>query len=307
MTVEGYDVSSWQKTTPSLAGRGFLFARKCYGSRPDVMYATHMANALAHSPSAVRGGYIFGRSSLIVPIASQVAAYLDHNTSELHVLDLERDASGFLALAASEDEGPEPMQAGNDYSALGLAAASTTVSMSLADGRHFIDAMHDHHHEVRLYHGASGFPDIGQDGNWPAKWSDVPPPLSIYKRGDFWQYSSTPIDRDRFAGSMADLYRIAGRTPPPPHVPKVHVAKGATIRVYNLGTKLIDGHLCVKRDWSDIDWPGNASQMAVYAGGPVKRYTCDGGSWAHTVRVKSALAAINGHWIRVGADGVTYS
>lgn len=87
----------------------------------------------------------------------------------------------------------------------------------------------------------------------------------------------------------------------PTHVPVVHIAKGATIRVYALSTSG-----CIK-SWKDIDWPRDASQAAAYPGGEVKRRTCDGTSWAYTIRVKSALATINGRWIQTRANGVTYS
>lgn len=301
MTVEGYDVSSWNATTPNLrtTGRGFLFARKCYGSRQDALYPMHAGNVRTLYPSAVLGSYIFGRSSLIVPIASQVAAFLDKNTSDVLVLDLEHDASGFVGLAASgtEEMGPMPMQAGRDD--LGLAA-STVISMSNTDARRFIAAVHAKGRKIGLYHSASGFPDLGQDFDWVAQWRTAPPSIGW----QFWQYTSTPIDKNRFNGDMAALYALAGRAP---HVPVVHIAKGATIRVYTLSTTgciktLPDGSYGV-----DIPWNRDASQMSVYPGGQVKRRTCDGKSWAYTIRVKSALAAVNGRWIRVGANGVTYS
>jgi len=75
----------------------------------------------------------------------------------------------------------------------------------------------------------------------------------------------------------------------------LRVAKGATIRIYTLGT---GG--CIK-SWVNEPWTGGAS--SAQATKPVHRVTCKAGSGAMTTVVKSGK--YQGHCIQTGAHGVT--
>lgn len=117
--------------------------------------------------------------------------------------------------------------------------------------------------------------------------------------GEFMPMADLKAFYDAFYGGLA--FAQLGQQSPP----KVHIARGATIRVYALGTKVVDGQLCIA-SYKDIPWGRGPSQAAALSG-EVHRKTCDGKSGAYTVRVKSALAEVNGHWIQTRANGVTYS
>lgn len=174
MTVAGIDVSRWQSTTPSLTGLSFLFARASYGAVHDPMYATHIAHARA--AGLLVGAYHFGVGD--VPVSSQVAAFLAAAGSvNFYVLDLETN-------------GGHP-------------------SMTQSQARAFITAVQAKGHRIGLYHSDSGFPSLGQDYNWVAKWSATPPARSWA----FWQYAGIGVDRDRFHGDLAQLMAFAGIHP----------------------------------------------------------------------------------------------
>jgi glycosyl hydrolase family 25 len=64
-------------------------------------------------------------------------------------------------------------------------------------------------HRVGLYHSLSGFPELGQDYNWVAYWAAVPPSINW----TFWQYRGSPLDLDRFIGTLDELRALAGRLP----------------------------------------------------------------------------------------------
>jgi len=73
----------------------------------------------------------------------------------------------------------------------------------------FIDRMHTAGKRCGLYHSASGYFDAGQDYDWVAKWSSSPPD----QHWDFWQYRGSPLDLDRFNGTLAQLQALAGIVP----------------------------------------------------------------------------------------------
>lgn len=172
--LEGIDVSRWQATTPSLAGKSFLFARATYGAVHDPMYATHAAHARAQG--VLVGAYAFGVGD--VPVADQVAAFLAAaGPASFHVLDLERN-------------GGRP---------------SMTATQAVA----FINGVQVKGHKIGLYHSDSGFPNLGQNWNWVAKWGATPPT----RHWEFWQYDGSPLDRDRFNGDLAALRSLAGIHP----------------------------------------------------------------------------------------------
>jgi hypothetical protein len=80
----------------------------------------------------------------------------------------------------------------------------------------FLRLVHAKGHKIGLYHSLSGYPHLGQDWNWVARWGTAPPPSPWA----FWQYAGSPLDRDRFNGSLAQLRVLAGL----PVLPKYAVA-----------------------------------------------------------------------------------
>ena len=181
MSVTGFDVSVYQAHTPALSGKGFLFARATYSTAADPLYAAHIANARA--AGLVVGAYHFGVNG---DAGAQARAFLAAaGKVDLYVLDLESD-------------GARPR-------------------MSDQQARTFIAVLRGLGHKVGLYHSESGFPSLGQDYNWIAKWGPTPPARSWA----FWQYRGSPLDLDVFNGDLADLHRFIGRTVPPAPAPKV--------------------------------------------------------------------------------------
>lgn len=171
MTVEGIDVSLYQPTTPSLVGRRFLFARASIGTRTDDKYAMHIRNAKA--AGLVTGAYHFGDNRIAA--ATQAAVFLK--------------AAGDVDFYFLDVEGSN---------AMGSAAI-----------RAFFAAVRTAGQKVGLYHSLSGFPELGQDYNWVAYWSGVPPSINW----TFWQYRGSPLDLDRFIGTLAQLRTLADPTP----------------------------------------------------------------------------------------------
>ena len=171
--LEGIDVSRWQPTTPSLVDKSFLFARATYGTTADAMYATHIVNA--RKAGLLVGAYAFGVGD--VPVADQVNAFLATAGSvNFYVLDLERNGS-------------RPSMTGTQAAA-------------------FIAAVRAKGHPCGLYHSESGFPSLGQSYNWVANWSRIPAIA-----WSFWQYRGSPLDLDRFNGTLAQLRALGGIKP----------------------------------------------------------------------------------------------
>lgn len=172
--LNGIDVSKWQPTTPSLAGLSFAFARATYATTVDPKYAMHVRNF--RRAGIVVGAYHFGVGHK--PIHEQVRTFLAAaKGADLYVLDLERD---------------------------------TTQTMTQAEAREFIRLVHATGKKIGLYHSRSGFPELGQDYNWVAQWRKEPP-TGI--KWHFWQWQGSPLDRDKFSGTKAQLLALAGRAP----------------------------------------------------------------------------------------------
>lgn len=188
MSVTGLDLSVYQAHTPNLAGKGFMFARATYGTSKDGMYDAHVAHA--RGQGVVTGAYHFGIS---MDGAAQARAFLAAaGKVDLYVLDLEADGN--------------------------------RARMSDAQVKAFIATVRGQGHKVGLYHSESGFPNLGQDYNWIAKWAPSPPSHPWH----FWQYTSSGsvpgyagrLDLDVFNGDLADLRRFVGQAAPPAPAPK---------------------------------------------------------------------------------------
>lgn len=172
MTLEGIDVSRYQRTTPNLAGLSFLMARATYGTARDPMFATHIANA--RKAGLLVGAYHFGVGDISAPV--QGGAFLAAaGAVDFYVLDLERNGSA--------------------------------MSMTHAQATLFMAGVRAKGHRIGLYHSDSGFPSLGQDWSWVAKWGATPPSRSWA----FWQYRGSPLDLDRFHGDSAALHALAGQ------------------------------------------------------------------------------------------------
>lgn len=174
MTIEGIDVSEWQTTTPSLVGLDFVIVKASEGTRPDPMYAHHVANVKA--AGLVTGAYHFNRAD--VNIANQVDAFIKvAGDVDLYALDV-------------EEESPAGVQR------FSLAQAQTFISRFRSiTGK-----------KIGLYASESGYIEAGQDFDWVAHYGVAVPT----RHWDFHQYTSTPIDKNRFNGDKAALLALAG-------------------------------------------------------------------------------------------------
>lgn len=79
--------------------------------------------------------------------------------------------------------------------------------MSATQAKAFVAAIKAARGRCGLYASLSGFPDFGQDFNWLALWASHPPTTFKWK---FWQYSGSPLDKDAFNGTPAELRAFAG-------------------------------------------------------------------------------------------------
>jgi len=94
---------------------------------------------------------------------------------------------------------------GADLLALDVEGAE---GFTLAQTRAFISRVHAAGRKIGLYHSDSGFLLAGQDWNWVAKWSTIAP----VRAWTFWQWQGSPLDKDYFNGTLADLLRLANQT-----------------------------------------------------------------------------------------------
>lgn len=167
--LEGIDISTYQTTTPSLSGLSFVFARASYGTSPDIRYAQHAADVRA--AGLVLGAYHYWQ---LADPASQVATFLAAaKGADLLAIDLEGAGSGTDTAHAQ---------------------VTDMIARLAAAGR-----------ACGLYHSLSGYPELGQSFRWVAAWGSTPPPIPY----TFWQYQGAPLDRDRYAGTLAELKALA--------------------------------------------------------------------------------------------------
>lgn len=167
------DISTFQTVTPPLAGLDGVFIRASYGTFTDPRYAQHYSDVRAAGKIAMAYHFGYDPSS-----GASIAAQVDH----------------FLSVAA-----------GADF--WWLDEERSNFTMTDADAAAFIKAMHDRGYPCGLYHSQSGYPDVGQDARWVAKWSTTPPSIPW----DFWQDADTYLgtgkdgDHDYFHGDSAAL------------------------------------------------------------------------------------------------------
>lgn len=181
--IEGIDVSAYDGGIRD-AGVGFAIVKVSEGGSLDASAGPHAAQAIAAGD--VLGAYHYLR---LAPYAEAQAALFAASTP--------REAL-FLCL---DVEGPE------------LENASSRPTF-LAMARAFIAWLHAHDpRPVLLYSSRGTWPgSLGQDGNWVADYTGDPNRLFLRLTGQgvawlIWQWSGVTgqFDRDRFAGSSADL------------------------------------------------------------------------------------------------------
>lgn len=179
--LQGIDVSKWQRTTPSLAGLAFLFARASIGTTKDPLYDKHIA--AAKKAGLVTGAYHFNWDADANPATPDSTP--------------EEQARFFVKTA-----GPV------DFLFLDVEGAR---AFEPDEARRFIAEVHRLGRKVGLYHSRSGFANWGQDYNWVAQWGARAPTGIPWA---FWQYQGSPLDRDYFNGDLSALLRLAGKAPP---------------------------------------------------------------------------------------------
>jgi hypothetical protein len=190
MSATGYDVSKYQTSTPILTGKSFLFVKATGGLTPDPLYARHIANA--RKAGLVTGAYHFGYN-FISAAAQARAFYAAAGNVDFYFLDVEGR----------------------------YAQSSAQVRAFFAEFRRVSGGK-----KIGLYHSLSGFPELGQDYNWVAYWSNYPPSINW----TFWQYRGSPLDLDRFIGTDAQLRALVAPTAPPQ---KYRVVISGPTRLYS--------------------------------------------------------------------------
>ena len=167
--VQGIDISKWQVSTPSLAGLDFVFCRASIGTQKDIRYDMHIRNVRA--AGLVTGAYHFNWSTL--SISSQVDAFLRAaGDVDYYFLDVEYAGNGVSAFSTRQTE---------DFIGLFKARSGKRIGLYMSDSQY-----------------KSG---VGQDFHWVARWTSQPP----IRPWDFWQWQGSPLDRNRYSGSAAEL------------------------------------------------------------------------------------------------------
>lgn len=228
----GIDISHWQVKTPPLGtSLEFVFVKATEGTSVDPRYHQHAANVL--SAHKILGAYHFNKHG--VSPKAQASAFLNTIGKNVHLvaLDIEGDAGTHF----------------ND-----------------AEARIFIQAVQATGRKVGVYASESGFPHVGQDWNWVAKWGDTPPSGTWA----FWQWGIVNhVDRDRFHGTMAQLRALAGD---PVHY-VASVPTGVALRLFTVESGVVTGrriittdHPMVRRPCSaphKYPWPGHLARHLV--------------------------------------------
>ncbi len=174
----GIDVSAWNgDIAQALKGCEFAFVRASYGAVSDTKYGLHSARVRA-------AGLVLGAYHFVVPGPGDG-----------------RQAATFLARAGDADI----LAIDDEAAALHYPELTQGIIAN-------VRRLDTRQRPIILYASQSNFPgNLGQDGNWIARWGTRQPSLPL--GWSFWQYQGAPLDRDVFNGSLVDLYRLAGRTP----------------------------------------------------------------------------------------------
>ncbi len=195
MTLEGVDVSVHNGLWAG-PPPDFAIVRACYGLSKDSKYDLHVARF--KSLGVITGAYAFGR-------------YASGSTQAKALLTWAKNAA-FIALDQEADGAFNP-------------------AMTDEQAKAFIDECHRQNKKVGLYHSLSGYPkSLGQDWNWVAKWTAGKPAIKF----DIWQYQGSPLDRNRFYGTKAQLVALgAPYLKPPPTDTKPPVPPPGPTRPYD--------------------------------------------------------------------------
>lgn len=235
----------------------FCFAKATEGTSQDARWAQHSQWALAHGK--VLGAYHFGRSG---SGAAQAQAFLHAVGSSTR-------------LVALDIEGGDPI--------------------SLPEARVFIAACRAAGRTVGVYHSISGFPTgLGQQYNWVAWYNGRAQAPTV--PWAFWQWVGSPLDRDYYNGSEAQLRALAQLEPAPPAAKwTLHIAPRAAVTSYALAPQgCLTGTQV--RQWGVAPSSAGCSAPSTKAG-------CSSGR-ASVVHVPRGAFA--GRWVRIG-PGVTAS
>ncbi len=222
----GIDVSyanAGDTTSPSVS---FVIARATYGKQRDGRYIQHTISTKRQGK--IPGAYGFGIYG---------SGY--------------EQAVAFLAAAGIVD-----------IYALDLEVEKGKRRMTETQARAFIAYVKAKKGHCLLYHSDSGFPSLGQTGNWVAKWSETPPTRPWH----FWQYHGAPLDRDMFHGSLDQLKAYVGRPVQPPLPPtdtlpvKYRVVIFGATALYNrpfgtiVGTVTSATYICTRAKVGGLWW-----------------------------------------------------
>jgi pimeloyl-ACP methyl ester carboxylesterase len=184
MVLEGVDVSVFNGLWSGKERPAFAIVRACYGTGKDAKYDLHVARF--KSLGILTGAYAFGINM--------------NGTAQ---------ARAFLTIAKNAA-----------FIALDLETEAAKPRMTDEQAKAFIAECHRQGRKVGLYHSRSGFPlTLGQDWNWVADYRGP-----AYKPNipfAIWQWQGSPLDRNHFYGTKAQLVALgapygAPVTPPPP-------------------------------------------------------------------------------------------
>ena len=222
------DVSKWQSELPSLAGVLGVIARAGIGTKPDVMFREHIANARAAGKWV--GAYWYNWGSLSV--SDQVNEFIGRELSvggvQLHAIDWE-GSEGFTAAQTA------------DFIRLYRFRTGEPIGLYASEGR---------------------FRDLGQDWNWIANYSREP-----IKHYDMWQYGPfRGVDGNWVTDRIIDLVKESSQVAQAPITDTVQKRVGASDRttVYDLDGKTIVGALSAVSD--RLSPYAAAGMRAIYIG-----------------------------------------